>query len=79
MPLTATHRPDAPIVLHGSKLSGYSHRAELFLELPGLPCEFRQADLAGAQPSLADAAVYTDVAHAPECNVSLDDYPQVRV
>ena len=47
MTLTATLRPDAPIVLHGFKLSGHSHRAELFLELLGLPYEFRQVDLAG--------------------------------
>lgn len=47
--LTATHRPDAPILLHGFKLSGHSHRAELFLELLGLPYTFRQVDLAGGE------------------------------
>ncbi|WP_426178126.1 glutathione S-transferase family protein [Pseudomonas sp. TWRC1-2] len=34
--------------------------------------------LASEQPSIADIAFYTYVAHAPEGNVSLGDYPQVR-
>ena len=34
--------------------------------------------LVGEQPSIADIAFYTYVAHAPEGNVSLADYPQVR-
>ncbi|AZF06260.1 glutathione S-transferase family protein [Pseudomonas sp. R5-89-07] len=34
--------------------------------------------LAGEQPSIADIAFYTYTAHAPEGNVSLADYPQVR-
>ena len=34
--------------------------------------------LAGDQPSIADIAFYTYVAHAPEGNVSLSDYPEVR-
>jgi glutathione S-transferase len=34
--------------------------------------------LAGAAPTLADVACYTYVAHAPEGNVSLADYPRVR-
>lgn len=34
--------------------------------------------LAGATPTLADIANYTYVAHAPEGNVALDDYPGVR-
>ncbi len=34
--------------------------------------------LVGTTPTLADVAVYSYVAHAPEGNVSLDDYPQVR-
>ena len=38
------------IVLHGYELSGHSHRAELMLNLLGLPYEFRRIDLAkGAQ------------------------------
>src|SRR3990167_6404019 len=34
--------------------------------------------LAGNQVSLADVAGYTYIAHAPEGNVSLADYPQLR-
>lgn len=34
--------------------------------------------LAGEQPSIADIAFYTYLAHAPEGNVSLADYSQVR-
>lgn len=49
MNLTATSRPDTPILLHGFKLSGHSHRAEMFLELLGLPYTFRQVDLAGGE------------------------------
>lgn len=38
----------------------------------------RSRFLVGEQPSIADIAFYTYVAHAPEGNVSLADYPQVR-
>jgi glutathione S-transferase len=34
--------------------------------------------LVGERPTLADVACYSYVAHAPEGNVSLDDYPHVR-
>ena len=34
--------------------------------------------LAGTLPTLADVAGYSYIAHAPEGNVSLADYPQVR-
>ncbi|MEX5510589.1 glutathione S-transferase family protein [Pseudomonas paralactis] len=34
--------------------------------------------LASEQPSIADIAFYTYVAHAPEGNVALADYPKVR-
>ena len=36
------------------------------------------AFLAGDKPTLADVAGYTYIAHAPEGNVSLADYPNVR-
>jgi len=43
-------KPAQPIVLHGFRLSGHSHRAELMLRLLDLPYEFRQVDLpAGEQ------------------------------
>ena len=35
--------PDPDITLHGLRLSGHSHRAELFLSLLGLPYRFVQA------------------------------------
>ncbi|AKA21460.1 glutathione S-transferase family protein [Pseudomonas chlororaphis] len=34
--------------------------------------------LAGNEPTIADIAGYSYIAHAPEGNVSLADYPQVR-
>ena len=34
--------------------------------------------LVGDKPSIADVAVYSYTAHAPEGNVSLDDYPNIR-
>ena len=34
--------------------------------------------LAAERPTIADIAVYTYVAHAPEGDVSLQDYPFVR-
>lgn len=37
------------LLLHGFKLSGHSHRAELMLRLLGLPFAFRQVDLAGGE------------------------------
>ena len=38
----------------------------------------RRPFLAGESATLADIANYTYVAHAPEGNVSLEAYPQVR-
>ncbi|MET0947613.1 MAG: glutathione S-transferase [Pseudomonas sp.] len=36
------------------------------------------AYLAGSEPTIADVAAYSYIAHAPEGNVSLDDYANVR-
>jgi glutathione S-transferase len=38
----------------------------------------RQPWLAGKEPTLADIANYSYIAHAPEGNVSLEPYPNVR-
>ncbi|QXI15764.1 glutathione S-transferase family protein [Pseudomonas hamedanensis] len=38
----------------------------------------KTAFLAGAEPSIADVSAYSYIAHAPEGNVSLDDYGNVR-
>jgi glutathione S-transferase len=37
-----------------------------------------RAFLVGDQPTIADIANYAYIAHAPEGNVSLQDYPHVR-
>lgn len=37
-----------------------------------------QAFLAGSTPTIADVAAYSYIAHAPEGNVSLDAYPNMR-
>ena len=36
------------------------------------------AYLAGNEPTIADVAVYSHTAHAPEGNVSLEEYTNVR-
>lgn len=41
-------------------------------------CLANRPYLTGNLPTLADIASYTYIAHAPEGNVSLTDYPQVR-
>ena len=46
-------KPVKPIILHGFKKSGHSHRAELMLRLLGLPFEFRPVDLAGGEQQSA--------------------------
>lgn len=38
----------------------------------------KTAYLAGEEPSIADVAAYSYIAHAPEGNVALDDYANVR-
>jgi glutathione S-transferase len=42
-------KPAKPIILHGFKKSGHSHRAELMLRLLDLPFDFREVDLAGGE------------------------------
>ena len=34
--------------------------------------------LTGSEPTIADVAAYSYIAHAPEGNVSLDDYANIR-
>jgi glutathione S-transferase len=38
----------------------------------------KSAYLAGSEPTIADISAYSYIAHAPEGNVSLDDYSNVR-
>jgi glutathione S-transferase len=47
-------KPAKPIILHGFKKSGHSHRAELMLRLLDLPFDFREIDLAGGEHKRAD-------------------------
>jgi glutathione S-transferase len=42
-------KPAKPILFHGFKLSGHSHRAELMLHLLNFPFTFREVDLAGGE------------------------------
>lgn len=47
--------------------------------LPVMDAELgKQGFLAGAQPTIADIANYTYIAHAPEGGIALDDYFNVR-
>lgn len=47
--------------------------------LTSMECSLeKQAFLAGLNPTLADLACYTYIAHAPEGGISLEPYPQVR-
>jgi glutathione S-transferase len=38
----------------------------------------KSAFLTGSEPTIADVAAYSYIAHAPEGNVSLDDYANIR-
>lgn len=53
MSSTTTLAPNVPLTLHGFRLSGHSHRAELFLALLGLPYAFRAVDLANGEQKTA--------------------------
>jgi glutathione S-transferase len=72
-----SHTSQRPIRLHGHPLSGHVHRVELFSSLLGLPSEKVTVDLA-PHPTIADVALYSYTAHAPEGGVSLAPYPQLR-
>lgn len=47
-------RPAVPIVLHGSAVSGHTHRAMLLLRMLGLPCTFRAVDLKAGEHKSPD-------------------------
>lgn len=42
-------KPLRPLLLHGFKLSGHSHRAEVMIRLLDLPFDFHQVDLVGGE------------------------------
>ena len=66
MSLSAAVRPARPIKLYRHRLSGHSHRVELFLSLLGLPYEPIDVDLAGG-------------AHKTQAFLKLNPFGQVPV
>ena len=68
-----------PVELIDVDLAAGAHRTPALLELNPFGQELGKAHfLAGAAPTIADIANYTYIAHAPEGNVSLAPYPQLR-
>lgn len=66
------------ITLFGAKLDPEKTIAKAHAILKVMNDELTTSDyLAGSQPTIADVAVYSYVAHAPEGNVSLDGYGAV--
>ncbi|HJV40870.1 glutathione S-transferase [Caulobacter sp.] len=66
------------ITLFGAKLDPEKTIAKAHAILKVMNDELTTSDyLAGPQPTIADVAAYSYVAHAPEGNVSLDDYGAV--
>lgn len=67
------------VTLFGAPLDAESAVARAHALLAVMDGELAGRDfLAGAAPTIADVACYAYVAHAPEGNVSLDGYPEVR-
>ncbi|RQR37643.1 glutathione S-transferase [Burkholderia sp. Bp9143] len=62
----------APLDHDAAKRTAVKVLAVIDQELAGKPFA------AGAQPTIADIAAYTYIAHAPEGGVSLEPYPHVR-
>ena len=67
------------ITVFGAPYDAESTIARSHALLKVVEAELRNSPFpAGHTPTLADVAAYTYIAHAPEGNVSLADYPQVR-
>jgi glutathione S-transferase len=67
------------ITVFGAKLDGERAKAIAITLLGRLEQHLKGREfLVGTRPSIADVALYTYVAHAPEGNVSLADYTNVR-
>ncbi len=60
--------------LNAEEVIGRAHNLLKVMELELV----KTAYLAGEEPTIADVSAYSYVAHAPEGNVSLDDYANVR-
>ncbi len=66
------------ITLFGAKLDPETTIAKAHAILKVMDAELaKSAYLAGSAPTIADVAAYSYVAHAPEGNVPLTDYPAV--
>jgi len=67
------------VTVFGAKLNADDLIARSHALLKVMEVELsKQAFLAGNHITIADVAAYTYIAHAPEGNVSLSDYPKVR-
>lgn len=67
------------VTVFGASLDASATLARAHALLGVMDGELEQRDfLAGGAPTIADIACYAYVAHAPEGNVSLADYPHVR-
>lgn len=67
------------VTLFGAPLDVDATLARAHALLAVMEGELAQRDfLAGTEPTIADVACYAYVAHAPEGNVSLADYPRIR-
>lgn len=67
------------VTVFGAKLNADEviGRAHALLKVMNTTLE-RASFLTGERPTIADVAGYTYIAHAPEGNVGLDEYPHVR-
>lgn len=78
-PLAAGPASARLVTLFGAPLDADATLARAHALLAVMEGELRQRDfLAGDAPTIADVACYAYVAHAPEGNVSLADYPHIR-
>lgn len=78
-PLAAGPAAARLVTLFGAPCDAESTVARAHAFLAVLDKELGRRDfLAGSAPTIADVACYAYVAHAPEGNVSLADYPDVR-
>ena len=67
------------VTVFGAKLNADDLIARAHALLKVMEVELSQhAFLVGSHATIADVAAYTYIAHAPEGNVSLSDYPKVR-
>jgi glutathione S-transferase len=81
-PSPMTAQPARPLRLHRMRLSGHSHRAELFLSLLGLPYEAIDVDLRGGehkQPAFIDLNAFGQVPVLQDGELTLPDSNAILV